>query len=115
MTPNKQVVTTESVVEFSPGKDPYIKSREKGATRWILAHIFHGTNRLFIIIIIFAIILAANLSSIVYIIMGEAISMLLSGLTSLLGNYIIIILIILIILNEYAYLIRINLNNQINF
>jgi len=94
MTPSKKVLTSDPVVEFSPGKDPYVKSRKKGATRWILAHIFHGTNRLFIIIIIFAIILAANLSSIVYIIMGEAISMLLSGLTSLLGNYIIIILII---------------------
>ena len=94
MTPNKKVLTSDPVVEFSPGKDPYVKSRKKGATRWILAHIFHGTNRLFIIIIIFAIILAANLSSIVYIIMGEAISVLLSGMTGLLGNYIIIILII---------------------
>ena len=94
MTPNKKVLTSDPVVEFSPGKDPYVKSRKKGATRWILAHIFHGTNRLFIIIIVFAIILAANLSSIVYIIIGEAISVLLSGMTGLLGNYIIIILII---------------------
>jgi len=94
MTPNKTVLTSDPVVEFSPGKDPYVKSRKKGTTRWILAHIFHGTNRLFIIIIVFAIILAANLSSIVYIIIGEAISVLLSGMTGLLGNYIIIILII---------------------
>ena len=94
MTPNKKVLTSDPVVEFSPGKDPYVKSRKKGTTRWILAHIFHGTNRLFIIIIVFAIILAANLSSIVYIIIGEAISVLLSGMTGLLGNYIIIILII---------------------
>ncbi|GAH41268.1 unnamed protein product, partial [marine sediment metagenome] len=95
MTLSKKVLTSDPVVEFSPGKDPYVKSRKKGATRWILAHIFHGTNRLFIIIIIFAIILAANLSSITYIIMGEAVSVLLTPpLTSLLGNYIIIILII---------------------
>jgi ATP-binding cassette subfamily B protein len=94
MTTTKNALGSESVVEFSPGKDPYVKSRSKGATRWILAHIFHGTNRLFIIIIIFAIIIAANLSSIVYIIIGEAISALLSGLTTLLGNYILMILLI---------------------
>jgi len=94
MTTTKNALSSESVVEFSPGKDPYVKSRSKGATRWILAHIFHGTNRFFIIIIIFAIIIAANLSSIVYIIIGEAISALLSGLTTLLGNYILMILLI---------------------
>ncbi|MBY9012197.1 MAG: ABC transporter ATP-binding protein [Candidatus Lokiarchaeota archaeon] len=94
MTTTKNALSSESVVEFSPGKDPYVKSRSKGATRWILAHIFHGTNRLFIIIIIFAIIIAANLSSIVYIIIGDAISVLLSGITTLLGNYILIILLI---------------------
>lgn len=85
---NKKELTAEPVVEFSPGKDPYIKSRKKGATRWILAHLFHGSNKFFIIIIIFTIILSANLSSIIYIIIGQTISALLSGLTALLGNYI---------------------------
>jgi len=85
---SKKELTVEPVVEFSPGKDPYVKSREKGATRWILAHVFHGSNKLFIIIIIFIIILAANLSSIIYIIIGETITALLGGFTSLLGNYI---------------------------
>ena len=104
MTPNKKGLISEPVVEFSPGKDPYIKSRKKGATRWILAHIFHGTNRLFIIIIVFAIIISANLSSIAFIIIGEAISLLLSGLTTLLGSYILIILIIKIVTNKYIYI-----------
>ena len=85
---NKKELTAEPVVEFSLGKDPYIKSRKKGATRWILAHLFHGSNKLFIIIIIFTIILSANLSSIIYIIIGQTISALLNGLTTLLGNYI---------------------------
>jgi len=94
MTPNKQVFSPESAVEFSPGKDPYIKSREKGATRWILAHIFHGTNRLFIVIIFFIITFTANLSNILYIMIGETVSLLISNLTSLLPTYITIILII---------------------
>jgi len=85
---NKKELTAEPVVEFSSGKDPYVKSRKKGATRWILAHIFHGSNKLNIIIIIIIIILSANLSSITYIIIGETISALLSGTTALLGNYI---------------------------
>ncbi|NVM16501.1 MAG: ABC transporter ATP-binding protein [Candidatus Lokiarchaeota archaeon] len=94
MTPNNKALTAEPVAEFSPSKDPYIKSRKKGATRWILSHIFHGSNRLFIIIIVFTIILSANLSSIAYIIIGEAISALLSDLIAILGNYIFIILIL---------------------
>ncbi len=88
MTPNKKVLTSEPVVEFSSGKDPYVKSRKKGATKWILAHVFHGSNKLFITIIIFTIILSANLSSIAIILIGETISALLSGMTALLGNYI---------------------------
>ena len=85
MTLNKKKLVSEPSVEFSPGKDHYIKARKKGASRWILAHVFHGSNKLFIIIIIFTIILSANLSSIAYIIIGETISVVLSGLTVLLG------------------------------
>jgi len=94
MTSNKQELSPESVVEFSTGKDPYIKSREKGATRWILAHILHGTNRLFIVIIFLVIIFTANLSNILYIMIGETVSLLISDLTSLLPTYVIIILLI---------------------
>jgi len=88
MVLDKKSLIAEPVVEFSPGKDPYVKSRKKGATRWIVAHVLHGSNKFFIIIIIFIIILSANLSSIIYIIIGETISALLSGTTDLLGNYI---------------------------
>jgi len=85
---NKKELTAEPVVEFSSGKDPYVKSRKKGSTRWILAHVFHGSNKLFVVVVVFIIILSANLSSITYIIIGETISALLSGMTTLLGNYI---------------------------
>ncbi len=81
-------LTAEPVVEFSSGKDSYVKSRKKGPTRWILAHVFHGSNKLFVVVVVFIIILSANLSSIAYIIIGETISALLSGMTALLGNYI---------------------------
>ncbi|MBY9017750.1 MAG: ABC transporter ATP-binding protein [Candidatus Lokiarchaeota archaeon] len=80
--------------EFSPGKDPFAKARKKGSNRWILAHIFHGSNKLFIVIVFFTIILSANLSSITIIIIGETISALLSGMTALLGNYILFLFIL---------------------
>ena len=88
MVLDKKSLIAEPVVEFSPGKDPYVKSRKKGSTRWIVAHILHGSNKFFIIVIVFIIILSANLSSIIYIIIGETLSALLSGMTALLGNYI---------------------------
>jgi len=94
MMSNKKKLDFEPVVEFSPGKDSYIKARKKGASRWILAHLFHGSNKFFIIIILFTIILSANLSSIIYIIIGETISALLSGLTAVIGNYILILFIL---------------------
>ncbi len=85
---NKKESIVEPVVEFSSGKDPYVKSRKKGSTRWILAHVFHGSNKLFVVVVVFIIILSANISSITYIIIGEIISALLSGMTALLGKYI---------------------------
>ncbi len=85
---NKKELTAEPMVEFSSGKDPYVKSRKKGPTRWILVHVFHGSNKLFVVVVVFIIILSANISSITYIIIGETISALLSGKTALLGNYI---------------------------
>jgi ATP-binding cassette subfamily B protein len=94
MTLNKKNVISEPFVEFSQGKDPYIKARRKGASRWILAHLFHGSNKVFISVIIITIILAANISSIVYIMIGQAVSALLLGLIDSLGNYIAVIFIL---------------------
>lgn len=94
MTPTEQVLSPESAVEFSPGKDPYVKSRKKGATRWVLAHIFHGTNKFFIVVIISIIIFTANLSNVLYVILGETVSLLIGDSTSLLPTYVLIILLI---------------------
>ncbi len=38
----------QNYVEFSPGKDPFEKARRKGSRSWILKHIFHGSNKIFV-------------------------------------------------------------------
>jgi ATP-binding cassette subfamily B protein len=68
-------------VEFSPGKDPFEKARRKGTRKWILKHIFHGSNKYLFFIVLITTIVASNLNSIIYVIFGNAIS------DFLLGNY----------------------------
>ena len=81
-----------SKVEFSPGKDPFEKARRKGSRRWILKHVFHGSNKILFIIVLITTIVASNLSSIIFIIIGNAISDFLIGNDSKLIFYTIIIL-----------------------
>ena len=82
------------IVEFSPGKDPYEKSRKIGSRRWILAHIFHGSNKFFIIIVLITTILAANLSSAILVVIGNAITDFLNGNQSTLIFYTLFILLL---------------------
>ncbi|MCK4479227.1 MAG: ABC transporter ATP-binding protein [Candidatus Lokiarchaeota archaeon] len=81
-------------VEFSPGKDPFEKARRKGPRRWILKHIFHGSNKILFIIVLVTTIIASNLSSIIMIIIGSAISDFLVGDYSSLFYYTTIILLL---------------------
>ena len=81
-------------VEFSPGKDPFEKARKKGTRSWILKHIFHGSNKIFFIIVFIATIIAANLSSIIFILIGNVISDIILGNYSTLFYYTIIILLL---------------------
>ncbi len=81
-------------VEFSPGKDPFERARQKGTRSWILKHIFHGSNKFFFIIVFIATIVAANLSSIIFILIGNVISDILIGNYSTLLNYTFIILLL---------------------
>ncbi len=81
-----------SKVEFSPGKDPFEKARRKGSRRWILKHVFYGSNKILFIIVLITTIVASNLSSIIFIIIGNAISDFLIGNDSKLMYYTIIIL-----------------------
>ena len=81
-------------VEFSPGKDPFERARQKGTRSWILKHIFHGSNKVFFIIVFIATIVAANLSSIIFILIGNVISDILIGNYSTLLYYTIFILLL---------------------
>ncbi len=78
--------------EFSPGKDPFEKSRRKGVSSWILSHIFYRSNKAFILIILFTTILASILASIISVIIGLAIEEFLNANLSSLIIFTIIIL-----------------------
>ncbi len=96
-------------VEFTPGIDPFEKARQKGSRTWILSHIFYGSNKFFIIIVLFTTILAANLSSITLVVIGNAITDFLIGKQSSLLFYTMIILILSIgtpILRLVNYMLR---------
>ncbi len=50
-------------VEFGLAEDPFLKVRTKGASRWIIAHLFHGTNKWLILVwFIFMVISTASFS-----------------------------------------------------
>ncbi|MFX1409037.1 MAG: ABC transporter ATP-binding protein [Promethearchaeota archaeon] len=96
-------------VEFTPGKDPFEKSRRKSPRRWVLAHIFHGSNKIFIFIVFITTILAANLSSLILVIIGNAITDFLMGKQSTLLFYTLFILLLSVgtpILRLVNYMLR---------
>ncbi|MFX1596489.1 MAG: ABC transporter ATP-binding protein [Promethearchaeota archaeon] len=100
---------TANYVEFTPGKDPFEKARQKGSRRWILSHIFHGSNKILFIIVLFTTIIAANLSSAILVIIGNAITDFLIGKQSSLLFYTIFILLLSIgtpILRLVNYMLR---------
>ena len=83
-----------SLIEFSPEKDPFRKARKKSSRRWILAHIFHDTNKIFIFIVLFTTILAANLATIIFVFIGNAITAILNLNIPTFMNILIIIIIL---------------------
>ncbi|MFX1469365.1 MAG: ABC transporter ATP-binding protein [Promethearchaeota archaeon] len=100
---------TANYVEFTPGKDPFEKARQKGSRRWILSHIFHGSNKILFIIVLFTTIIAANLSSAILVIIGNSITDFLIGKQSSLLFYTIFILLLSIgtpILRLVNYMLR---------
>jgi ATP-binding cassette subfamily B protein len=80
------------LAEFSPEKDTFEKARRKGSRRWILAHIFSGTNKFFIIIVLFTTIFASILASIISIVVGVAVEEFLSANFTILLFFTLIIL-----------------------
>ena len=92
---NEELKQSEtSLIEFSPEKDPFIKARKKSSRRWILAHIFHDTNKIFIFIVFFTTILTANLATIIFVYIGNAITAILNLNIPIFMNIFIIIIIL---------------------
>jgi len=83
-----------SLIEFSPEKDPFRKARKKSSRRWILAHIFHDTNKIFIFIVLFTTILTANLATIIFVFIGNAITAILNLNIPVFMNIFVIIIIL---------------------
>ncbi len=79
-------------VEFSPGKDPFEKARRKGSRNWILKHVFHGSNKYLVTLILITTIISSNFSSITYVIISRAITDFLLGKTYTLAGYTLILL-----------------------
>ena len=79
-------------VEFSPEKDVFIKARQKSVRSWILAHLFYKNNKYLITIVFISTIVATNLSSLILVILGLAITDFLKGDQSNFSFYIILIL-----------------------
>ncbi|MBY9007529.1 MAG: ABC transporter ATP-binding protein [Candidatus Lokiarchaeota archaeon] len=80
------------LVEFSIDGAHSFHIKNKKPSRWILAHILHGSNKIYISIVLVTTIIAAMLSSALMIVVGEAInSFILENDTSLLF-YVILIL-----------------------
>jgi len=85
------------IAEFSVGDDSFQKARKKGARRWILTHIFYGTNKYFILIVLFTTIIASILASASSVIIGNAIQEFLNAnINSLMGFTIVILILGLI-------------------
>jgi len=73
MTKNEKNNFVEQLIEFSPGKDPFRKARKKGTTRWILAHVFYGSNKVLILIVLITTIVASILASTISVTIGQAV------------------------------------------
>ncbi|MFW9881615.1 MAG: ABC transporter transmembrane domain-containing protein, partial [Candidatus Thorarchaeota archaeon] len=73
MSKRKDFEQSNALIEFSPGKDYFEKARKKGVRSWILSHIFHKTNKIFILVVFFTTVLASILASSISVFVGFAI------------------------------------------
>jgi ATP-binding cassette subfamily B protein len=94
MKTNQDNDYTQHYVEFSPELDSFIKARKKGVRSWILAHLLYKNNKYIIIIVFIFTIVAANLSSLILVILGLAITDFLKGDQSNFSFYILLILLL---------------------
>jgi ATP-binding cassette subfamily B protein len=94
LSKRKDFKPSNYLIEFSPGKDYFEKARKKGVRRWILSHLFHKTNKIFILVVFFTTILASILASSISVSIGFAVVEFLNADTRSLIFYTITILIL---------------------
>ncbi|MHA1146223.1 MAG: ABC transporter ATP-binding protein [Candidatus Helarchaeota archaeon] len=82
--------------EYSPEEDAFTKAREKGPKRWIITHIFHGSNKYLFTLTFFSVILSSSISSGMMIVLGMAINDFMLGNFFTLGFYTFVILVMAI-------------------
>ncbi|MFX0181059.1 MAG: ABC transporter ATP-binding protein [Candidatus Hodarchaeota archaeon] len=92
MAKKSDSILETQLLEFSPGKDPFEKSRRKGVRRWIISHVFYGSNKIFIFIVLFTTVFASILASIISVVIGLAVEEFLNANTDSLINYTMIFL-----------------------
>jgi len=68
-----KLIEEKQISEFTPEKDPFEKARNKGRRRWMLSHIFHGSNKIIVIIVLFTTLLASILASSISVFIGSAV------------------------------------------
>ncbi len=73
MSKRKNFKQSNQLIEFSPGRDFFETARKKGVRSWILSHIFHKTNKIFIFVVLFTTILASILASGISVFIGFAV------------------------------------------
>jgi ATP-binding cassette subfamily B protein len=79
-------------MEFVLAKgDPFATARQRGTRNWILSHLFHGSNKLIVLIVFFGTLLTAIFSSSLMVIIGNTIDELRLGKEDLLLPNIVII------------------------
>ncbi|MFQ6126283.1 MAG: ABC transporter ATP-binding protein [Candidatus Heimdallarchaeota archaeon] len=87
-------INTYYYKEFSLEVDPFEKARQKGPISWIIAHIFHRSNKLIVLFTFFTTIATATISSEIMILLGKAIDEFTAGFATNLRHYTILLLIL---------------------
>lgn len=92
MAKNQAFSPNTQKMEFVLAKgDPFAQARQRGTRSWILAHLFHGSNKLIVLIVFFGTFITAVFSSGLMVIIGNAIDEFRLGQADRLWPYIILI------------------------
>jgi len=82
--------------EFTVGNDPFQEARRKGPVRWIISHIFYGSNKYLLLLSFTGSVLSSILNSEMMVLIGDAIDVFIRNDASKLMHYTFSILLIAI-------------------